>query len=81
MDIDHQRLLTRIRNHEDEKQVEPSDKLSVNVQLGSQIESCHEYIDDPQGIYARDEAGKIIRIKLKISLSYFAGQYPYGTFF
>jgi hypothetical protein len=35
MDIEHQRLLARIRNHEDEKQVEPDDKLSVSAVLGA----------------------------------------------
>ena len=81
MDQEHQRLLARIRNHEDEKQVEPSDKLNVNAVLNQMIEKTSEYVDDPEGVYARNESGQVIRLKLKISLSYFAGQYPYGGCF
>lgn len=29
MNIEHQRLLARIRNHEDEKQIEPEDKIVI----------------------------------------------------
>jgi hypothetical protein len=70
MDMEHQRLLSRIRNHEDEKQVEPDDKLVINTQLSSFIEASNEYIDDPKGIYARNEKGKVIRMSMKITLNY-----------
>jgi len=47
MSIEHQRLLARIRNHEDEKQVEPLEQLVVTPTLSSFIESTGEYIEDP----------------------------------
>ena len=69
MDLEHQRLLARIRNHEDEKQVEPEEKLIIVPNLSSVVELSNEYIEDPKGIIARNEQGKLIRMKLKIALS------------
>ncbi len=70
MDLEHQKLLARIRSHEDDKQAEPLDKLVVNLNLANCVEVCQEYIDDPESIYARDENGQLLRLKLKITLSY-----------
>lgn len=55
MDMQHQRLLARIRNHEDEKQVEPEDKLVITPVLSSFVEATQEYIDDPKQELARNE--------------------------
>lgn len=70
MDLEHQRLLQKIRNQEDEKQIEPQDYLQLTSQISSIIESTNEYIEDPKNQIARNQSGQIIRCKLKISLSY-----------
>ena len=80
MDIEHQRLLARIRNHEEEKQVEPDDKLTINPTLSSFIEGASEYIDDPDGVYARNDKGKVIRMSMKVTLGYKASQASNGCF-
>jgi hypothetical protein len=78
MDIEHQRLLARIRNHEDEKQIEPDDKISIATQISSFIEATNEYIEDSKKILARNEVGKLVRLSLKITLGYKAGSYSAG---
>jgi hypothetical protein len=70
MSIEHQRLLARIANHEEEKQVEPVQQMTIIPNLSSVIESSGEYMEDPKGILARDASGRLIRMKLKVSLSF-----------
>jgi len=73
MSVEHQRLLARIRNHEDDKQAEPPESLVVTPTLASFIEASGEYIEDPKNMIARNEQGRIIRMKLKVTLSYNGG--------
>ena len=73
MSLEHQRLLARIANHEEEKQVEPEQVLTIVPTLSSVVESSGEYIEDPRGIIARDANGRVIRMKLKIALSFKGG--------
>jgi hypothetical protein len=47
MSLEHQKLLARIRNQEDEKQVEPPEQLIVTPTLASFVETSSEYIEDP----------------------------------
>ncbi len=49
MSIEYQRLLARIRNHEDEKQIEPVEQLVISSTLASFIEATGEYMEDPKG--------------------------------
>jgi hypothetical protein len=70
MSSEHQRLLARIRNHEDEKQTEPPESLVVSTNLASFIEGSGEYVEDPTNKLARNEAGKLLRMKFKITLSF-----------
>jgi hypothetical protein len=73
MGVEHQRLLARIRNHENDKQVEPQEQLVITPTLSSVIEASGDYIEDSKGVIARNEQGKVIRIKLKLSLSFKGG--------
>jgi len=70
MDVQHQRLLARIRMQEDEKQIEPADYLSTTATLSSMIEYCNEYIEDPQNQIVKNGKGLVARMKMKITLSY-----------
>lgn len=70
MSLEHQRLLARIRNHEDEKQSEPPEALLVTPSLASFIEASTEYLEDPKNLIARNTQGRIIRLKLKLTLSF-----------
>lgn len=68
--MEHQRLLARIRNHEDEKQVEPPEQLIVTPTLASFIEASSEYLEDPKNLVAKNEQGRVIRMKMKVTISY-----------
>lgn len=70
MDAEHQRLLARIRNHEEEKQAEPDDRLVISPTLSSVVEGAAEYVDDSEGALARNEKGKVIRMSMKVTLGY-----------
>ena len=70
MSIEHQKLLARIRSHEDDKQTEPPSQLIVTPHLSSVIEASTDYMEDPKGIIARNEQGRVIRMKLKVSLGF-----------
>lgn len=70
MSIEHQRLLARIRSHEDDKQTEPSSHMIISPHLSSVIEASTEYIEDPTRMIARNDQGKVIRMKMKVSLSF-----------
>ena len=70
MSLEHQKLLARIRSHEDDKQTEPQSQLVINPHLSSVIEASTEYIEDPQRLIARNDQGRVIRMKLKVSLSF-----------
>lgn len=35
----------------------PSDVLNVNLELGSKIEQCSEYLEDPENQLARNDLG------------------------
>eukprot|EP00347_Sterkiella_histriomuscorum_P008020 403346677 len=70
MDMEHQRLLARIRNHEDEKQVEPEEKIVINAQLASFVEATRDYIDDPKGVLAKNDKNLVLRMSLKITLGF-----------
>ena len=71
MDLEHQRLLSRIMAHENDVKAEPEDKLGIGTQVFP-LECSPEYVDDPEGVLARDDNGAPIRVKVKVSLS-FAG--------
>jgi hypothetical protein len=70
MSVENQRLLARIRNYENEKQVEPQDMLLLNAQLSSVVESSGEYVEDPRNQLVRNTQGRLIRMKLKLTLSF-----------
>ena len=53
--MEHQRLLARIANHEDEKQVEPPQQLTITTTLSSVVEATGDYIEDPKRMIARNE--------------------------
>lgn len=38
--------------------------------LSSMVEAANEYIDDPKHLMARNDKGQVVRMKLKITLSY-----------
>lgn len=44
--------------------------MVILAQLSSMIELSGEYIEDPTHIMAKNDQGKFIRMKLKLSLSY-----------
>jgi len=48
----------------------PSDVLNVNIELGSKIEQCNEYLEDPDNKLARSELGQLFRMRVKVMLSY-----------
>lgn len=62
--------MARIRNHEDEKQVEPQEQLVITPTLASFIEASSEYLEDPQNLVAKNEQGRVIRMKMKVTISY-----------
>jgi hypothetical protein len=70
MEEKHASILERIRNTETEQTKMPSDSLNVNLQLGNNIEESGEYMEDPDGILARNPMGQYFRQKLKVTLSY-----------
>ena len=47
MDVQHQEIMATIRNHENEQVKMPSDNLTVNLQLNSNVEQVREYLEDP----------------------------------
>ena len=77
---EHASLLHKIRQHEEEKQAEPTDAISVSLNLQA-IETCTEYIEDPRKVLARDIGGSLFRCKLKITLSYSSGANPISPLF
>lgn len=44
------------------------------------IEASNEYIEDPKGIIARNDAGKVIRMKLKVTIGYKGSNNSQGNF-
>ncbi len=44
--------------------------MVVTTNLSSFIEGSGEYVEDPTKKLARNEAGKLLRMKLKITLSF-----------
>ena len=44
------------------------------------VEASTEYIEDPKGIIARNEAGKVIRMKLKVTIGYKGNNNSQGNF-
>ena len=50
--------------------MEPMDNLAVSPFLSSQVESSREYVEDPTNSLARTFQGDLIRMKLKLTLSY-----------
>lgn len=49
--------------------MEPTDKLVLQAQLSSVLEATTEYIEDPKQLLARNPQGKLLRMKLKLSIS------------
>jgi hypothetical protein len=54
MDQEHQQLLGKIMSHENEEKVEPTDKMSIGVQVFD-VEEVDEYIEDTENVYMRGE--------------------------
>jgi hypothetical protein len=50
--------------------VEPPEQLVVTPTLASFIEASSEYLEDPQNLIAKNEQGRVIRMKMKVTLSY-----------
>lgn len=69
-------ILAKIRNHEEEKQTEPTDRLRLQISPASQVMQATEYVDDPNNELAKDETGKHIRLKVKLTVSYEPGVAP-----
>ena len=50
--------------------MEPPEQLVVTPTLASFIEASSEYLEDPQNLIAKNEQGRVIRMKMKVTLSY-----------
>ena len=50
--------------------MEPPEQLAVAVSLASQVEASGEYIEDPKNMVARNDQGKVVRMKMKVTLSF-----------
>lgn len=70
MEEKHRSILEKIKNSESEQSRMPTDHMSVNLQLSDNIEQCQEFLDDDQGLLARNPLGQLFRQKLKVTLSY-----------
>ena len=70
MEEKHRAILEKIKNSESEQSRMPTDHMSVNLQLSDNIEQCQEFLDDDQGLLARNPLGQLFRQKLKVTLSY-----------
>jgi hypothetical protein len=44
--------------------------MIISPHLSSVIEASTEYIEDPTRMIARNDQGKVIRMKMKVSLSF-----------
>ena len=53
--------------------MEPDDKLTITAVMAPTIEATNEYVDDPSQSIARNQKGQILRIKMKITISYSSG--------
>lgn len=48
MGKDHARILSQIKQFEDERQVEPTDSIKLQCDLQKFLEETNEYVEDPK---------------------------------
>jgi hypothetical protein len=48
MGKDHARILSQIKQFEDERQVEPTDSIKLQCDLQKFLEETNEYVEDPR---------------------------------
>ena len=55
--------------------------MSVSCKVASRVETCNEYIEDPENKLARSMLGQLIRVKVQVTISYHAGSNPVSPYF
>jgi hypothetical protein len=78
---EHSRLIQQIRTLEESRVEEPSDSIQISCQLIGKLEASSEYIEDTKNMIAKNDNGQVLRQKLKIMLSYKAGNNPVSALF
>lgn len=79
---EHSHILKKIKSLEEERQVEPTDSIKLSCQLQRIPEESTEYVEDPRNMIAQNlESGRVLRAKLKVTLSYSPGSNPVSPLF
>ena len=78
---EHSQILQKIKQHEEERQVEPTDSIKLSYVLQQALEESNEYVEDPKNQIAVSLGGRPLRMKIKVTLSYQPGSNPVSPHF